>query len=239
MLAQVGKDKHLTTQFMNQTNFDKQSIKVYPYAQRRFFLALFPGGDQRFYGTDVDSATWFATERWGMKPQAIEEISEMAYTSRGSAIGGAVAVPKVKLSHPVVVFNGDCFDREAMTTIVDAMDASIKSVTSSLQSYQRRTGRPIGGTSAGAKELGLLQSIRDSLTKAPICGTAQAKTAVKAAPVKEPVAQKTAVKKQQAKKEPEIVYPLTKVTNKQTGQIVRWEDAEGKIVPQSMWPKAR
>lgn len=259
-LAKIGKEKHLTTQFMNQLNFDKATIKYYPYGQRKFFVGTHAGQEQRFYATDEQSAAWWYEQRYGVKPGSITEISEGGFTSptvtttvATVAIGKGIAIPKVKLPKPPVEFNGDCFDRGSLDIILKGVDGVISSASRTLSLEQQRLeflGRGLTPQSPGVKELGLLKATRDFLAEAPICAEMAkpgkpaeklekrpAKALMKPAPkAKAPLSEEEQIPEKLP--EPEFRKPYVRVMDVNR-QLKYYSDARGKQLPRELWPSQK
>lgn len=234
-LGKVGKDAKISTLFMNQLNFTKDTIKLYPYDQRKLFIGIHGDQKERFYGTDKAAATWFFQQRFGVKPEKIKEATESQFTSPQLEEKKPIELPKAKLSHPVVVFNGDCFDKESLSVIVEAMDNSINTAYKTLQRIQLQTGKTIMPGYPHAKTLSTLRAIRDDLSKAPLCEEKIKKTLKKPAPRKTPVVEPPKETKKPA--EPVYIHPFTRVVDASTRKLKYYQDAEGKIIPRELWPK--
>lgn len=247
-LDKVGKDPHLSTLFMNQLSFNKQTIQRYPYAQRQFFVGTHRGEEMRFYATDPGSAEWFFQQRWGVKPDWLSAVGEVAFTAKKPIAATVVNIPQTTLHAPAVIFNGDCFDKAALGVILDSMDTAIKDAYAKLQLQQQKSGHPVSPESPGAKEIGLVQAIRDSLAKAPICGVKPVKPA--GGPKKSPVAKivqptpertpKGGGLKLPAAAKPvngEYEQPFARVVVAATGKLKWYTDAKGRVLPQEMWPR--
>ena len=74
-LAKIGKDRKLTTIFMNCTTLSKKEMAHYPYKLRRTFVASFEHSDDEvvFYATDDEMALWFIKEEYWKLPISLYE----------------------------------------------------------------------------------------------------------------------------------------------------------------------
>lgn len=73
-LAKVGKDRKLTTIFLNGKTFSAEEIKHYPYGQRQSYLAVFDGEVVDFYATDDEMAVWFFQQEYSELPLTLLRV---------------------------------------------------------------------------------------------------------------------------------------------------------------------
>ena len=73
-----GKDKWLTTVFMNGSTFSEKQIKSYPYHLRKKYVAELDCDEEtenvEFYATDDKNAKRFLNEEYTCKPASIDEV---------------------------------------------------------------------------------------------------------------------------------------------------------------------
>ena len=81
-LAKIGKNRKLTTIFMNCHTFSSREIVCYPYKLRKTYVASLPclvvadeidEADIVFFATDDDMAIWFYKEEYGEYPVFLYE----------------------------------------------------------------------------------------------------------------------------------------------------------------------
>lgn len=84
-LSKIGKDKKLTTVFMNVKTFSAETIRHYPYGLRRVFKAQWDDNEEpvTIYATDPQTLRWFIDEQYTRQPDLLWEEK-----TRVKVIGG-------------------------------------------------------------------------------------------------------------------------------------------------------
>ena len=75
-MIESGMDPWLSTIFMNANTFSVEEIKVYPYEQRRTYIANYNNVDEsvEFHATDDDMAKRFYTAEYGEPLLCLVEV---------------------------------------------------------------------------------------------------------------------------------------------------------------------
>jgi len=73
-LARIGKDRELTTIFMNVKSFSQEMLAYYPYHLRHTYVTYWVGEElATFYATDDEMAVWFLRQQYVVLPYSLQE----------------------------------------------------------------------------------------------------------------------------------------------------------------------